>query len=90
MGKYLDFHNQCVSIGEIPNSGLCANFGGESFFELLCPGDLLDEASYWGFDGNDRHIGNDYGGDMFHDVFRLYTPLRQNIVLLMAAINNEL
>ncbi len=94
-GKHLQFYMDCMKRGVMPNSGLCINtvdLGGplsEELFRLFIPTD--DElfalakkgysTSYWGL----GVITNDY--DILYDAF---SPLRQTIVLFMAAINNEL
>jgi hypothetical protein len=83
--SYLDFHN---SIGRyMPKDGLCKCLPNSKRLKLFDPGKNSDGCNwYWGYDGN-------YWGapDARRDlVMYEYTPLRENIVLLMAAMNNEL
>lgn len=90
--KYLDLYYEWMELG-LPGSGLCNIFGYmqgmDELFDLMRPeNDELETSpawGYWGMDGegdfeNDDNIRN--GSD--------FTPLRQNIVLLMAAMANEL
>lgn len=91
--KYLKLYKEWAAKGEIPlvsgkgyNGGLCAIFGKDKQFKLLKPltEDELETRPIWGYWGCD---GYSLG------VFELsveFTPLRQNIVLLMAALNGEL
>ena len=80
MGKYLKFYKECLRYGFMPNPGLCYTFRYDPLFQLIDPerGEMI---SYWGHDGDD---------DSEHIIRFEFTPLRQNIVLLMAAMNNEL
>lgn len=68
-------------------SGLCDlfDYGDYDEFDLLKPTDS----------DIDRLIADGYssfcwGSGQKQDMFFVFTPLRQNIVLLMAAMNNEL
>lgn len=81
--KYLPFYNKCIKSGKIPDWGLCYSFHGNSFFQLIDPENGRHE-SYWGY----SESVSDYVD--YVSVRTEFTPLRQNIVLLMAAMNNEL
>jgi hypothetical protein len=95
--KHLNFYKNCLHIGEIPRNGLCscAQKGMISMtkLDLLTPDDdELDKYSgngfwsyiYWGF-------GEKYDAyTSRYDLRRKFTTLRQNIVLFIAAMNNEL
>lgn len=95
MGKHLDFYEKCVVNMKMPGDGLCicANDGDISadilteYFEPT-QGErnhLIDQGLstwYWASGLNRR--------TNYSDIAYTFTPLRQTIVLFMAAINNEL
>lgn len=87
IGKYLKFYHRCAKTGTVPGlNGLCQNFEKEKYFnkkfELFIPTkdekEKLFAGAYWAEDDNPMFLGEFFG------------PTRQNIVLLMAAMNNEL
>jgi hypothetical protein len=91
IGKYLQFYIDCMERNErLPDYGLCNALGG-TLLELFEPTasdekELIKEglsALYW---------ASGYPTDSKYDLQRWhsFTPLRQTIVLFMAAINNEL
>lgn len=89
---HLDFYKKCMLSGSLPCAGLCNNISWLDFItlELFEPTEndrrvLIKEnlrVTYWA------------SGAKATDVSDLcltgFTPLRQTIVLFMAAINNEL
>lgn len=88
MGKYLDFYNECVK--EQRCNFLCHVFTSEMYgkeddplFALFLPND----------EELDRHYADGYcsraWGVHQDDPSDLFSPLRQNIVLLLAAMNGE-
>jgi hypothetical protein len=83
MGKYLDLYKQCIETGEMPDAGLCVCVGRRALKKIGAP---VDVCWYWGY-------SDTFMESMFADATiraRAFTPIRQNIVLLLAAINNEL
>lgn len=94
MGKHLDFYITCIERGKMPTDGLCAAVTTRRIdmetFDLFIPTDddfqqLNKEGkctSYWAGDLPDF--------DVSPETFTGFTPLRQTIVLFMAAINGEL
>lgn len=92
--SYLNFYFQCKLTGYIPyqeafgcSGGLCGLFGDDEFFNLLEPhSDELETTAHWGYWGCDGMDIDDC--KVNRDI--IFTPLRQNIVLLMAALNDEL
>lgn len=73
----------------LPGWGLCENFKHDELFKLIDPErGRLD--SYWAY------AEDFYSFDKFHDVLKVlkvrrqFTPLRQNIVLLMAAMAGQI
>lgn len=93
---FLEFYNNCIENKTMPSDGLCNSIGqlkNNRAFELITPNDeelavLSDEGKspvYWGYE-----IPN--GSKKYSQVEKYvkFTPLRQNIILLCAAINNEL
>lgn len=100
--KYLDFYESCMKTGQLPGCGLCETFTDyiedeegwiddepDEIFELFTPtiddiDRLYDEGLcylYWASGLSERYTKKRY-----HE----FTPLRQTIVLFMAAINGEL
>lgn len=91
--KYLKLYKEWMEAGKMPEPGLCAKFSDVfgwtlkkyPHFDLIKPDDRekirLDinglAPSYWGSDSS-------------QELKYIFTPLRQNLVLLMAALNNEL
>lgn len=100
MKKYLDFYYSCLERGGMPDAGLCYIFtkkGGEglvvqpntklkifkptkedeeTYLKELCY-DLDVDLTYWASGGENSQVC-------------VFTPLRQTIVLFMAAIEGEL
>lgn len=86
MKKYLKFHDQCLLTGWMPKEGLCGCFPNDNHLKHFDPGPDRNGFDYfWAFDGNDNRIELD--STM---IAHCYTTIRQNIVLFMAAMNNEL
>lgn len=100
-GKHLRFYINCMETGEIPGHGLCGcdevGLFNEGLLSLFIPNQSdiitlhnekyivnLDVDSFWGA-GTD--IDDNFNA---HNRAYSFTPLRQTIVLFMAAINNEL
>lgn len=93
MGKYLKFYERCMKSGQLPSSGLCNCFGS------FCHGTKNKKLSL--FDPSDEEYTRLYahnkcitywgsGLSSYAPIVGFkFTPLRQNIVLLMAAMNNE-
>lgn len=88
--KHLRFYEFCMEIGELPAYGLCVcakrgyidNLIWEEYMIPLGNASLID-FTYWGYDGKFFNRGN-------YTYATKFTPLRQTIVLLMAAIKGEL
>jgi hypothetical protein len=91
---FLDFYHACMETGEMPEPGLCENEIPKRILKIFTPtdSDLKDlfssgnDTSYWGYEYGVTYILD----HEFRKRQRQFTPLRQNIVLLCAAINNEL
>lgn len=91
--KYLKYYYKWMKLGELPHGrGLCCEFGWEDdraaetiLDDYLYPTAKDEKALikigydtlHWGSDAPDKQLG-------------VFTPLRQTLVLLMAALNNEL
>jgi hypothetical protein len=81
IGKHLQFYMDCMKKGEMPKAGLCASSWNDYICEeslMLFKPDYAGMFSYW---------ASEKSG--YDDCYK-FTKLRQTIVLLMAAINNEL
>lgn len=88
--RFLKFYKRCARYGLIPNHGLCTCDLDLYTLALVTPSlddvkELMDNnlsVSYWG-----SGLANDTNIELLRYKF---TELRQNIVLLCAAINDEL
>jgi hypothetical protein len=96
MNKYtpfMDLYNRICQLGSLPENGLCSCIEG---IEMR---DILELFEPYGFERTDMFImGYDMRywasglclGDLLSERERAFTPLRQTILLLCAAINDEL
>lgn len=75
---FLDFHNHSIKFGRMPTNGLCSHFKYNDIFKLVDP-EYGEGISYWGADDEFQEFNRWYE----------YTSLRQTVVLLCAAINEE-
>lgn len=88
--KYLPLYFEWTKHGRIFNridantdGGLCSTeIGNKNHLLELFNGREFCHHSYWGYE-------YELNGDLFAAAYG-FTPLRQNIVLFMAAMNNEL
>lgn len=83
--KYLPLYYKWMELGGLPKSnGLCDEFGSfisqefDPLFELMLPDHHGIMSGYWAKEDNASDLGAHFG------------PLRQTIVLFMAAMNGEL
>lgn len=85
--KYLPLYYRWCKKDKLPSDGLCRCFKNDNLFYMLCPPVELNAVLYWGFAGDDPSLD-----EYFVKLNRYYkfSPLRQNIVLFLAAMNNEL
>ena len=92
--RYLPLYYEWMKKGLLPSHGLCHSLDEfrhpTKFFWLLTPDEEFsdDTAMYWGFIG-EKYTEKYYKSDDVDKLFK-FTPLRQNIVLFMAAMNGEL
>lgn len=95
MGKHLDFYERNIEHMIMPDEGLCMcasddKISSDILEEYFQPTpeeryDLVTEGLstfYWG-SGISKY-------NQYDEIAYVFTPLRQTIVLFMAAINNEL
>lgn len=79
-GKHLQFYMDCMVAKEMPRAGLCScswnDFIDEDLLSIFKP-DGISEFKYWA------------SGVKWDKVY-IFTPLRQTIVLFMAAMAGEL
>lgn len=83
--KYLSLYEKWMKAGKMPKAGLCYIFKYDSLFKMMEPTfidgiNLAKESlpvTFWGKGSWQYRHG-------------AFSPLRQNIVLFMAAMNNEL
>ena len=91
MGKHLDFYYNCLLHGKMQTDGLCvASDEGLidlEIFNLISPTDAEEDYLYE--EGYSKlYWGAGLPGKLWGQ--NQFTPLRQTIVLFMAAMNNEL
>ncbi len=82
IGKHLQFYRDCMADGLMPYVGLCRCgmydiINNDLLNDYFTPEDFMDAISFWA------------SGEK-NDCCYNFTPLRQTIVLFMAAINQEL
>jgi hypothetical protein len=87
---FLDFYKVNIELGEIPDCGLCNSLDDMDLIPLFEPNgnEILNEDvrfGYWGYNGENEL---DNSVDQNDRAYK-FTPLRQTIVLLCAAMNNE-
>lgn len=84
--KYLEFYDKHAQSGVLPDCGLCWSFKFNNLpkdeLELFKPKEAC-ETDYWA-DGRNK------GEQPIWGAYLDFTPLRQNIVLFLAAMNGEL
>jgi hypothetical protein len=89
MGKYLDFYNKCMATGRIPACGLCNSLDRWDV-SVFAPHDDIEDSNYcWGYDGEPTLPRLSMGVEL-PGLNNSFTPLRQTIVLFLAAMNDEL
>lgn len=89
-GKYMQFYKDCIINKRLKDFGLCSSLGGD-LLELFKPteedeDELANEGLsilYWA-----SGVSSNYKYD--NKRWFEFTPLRQTIVLFMAALNDEL
>lgn len=93
--EYRDFYYQCMGTGELPRrNGLCTEFMDDELFDLLTPTEenrrdlvrIYLSSAYWGYE---LESGRGFGADYTYLAHRLFTPLRQTIVLFMAEMADD-
>jgi len=81
--KYLPLYYKWMKQGRIPNDGLCNSLDYSEEFRLYFANNLR---GYWGYNGESTHNLCEIDPEGPYK----FTPLRQNIVLFLAAMNGEL
>lgn len=98
--NYLKLYEAWMTRGRLPQNGLCYSLDPEHmglFIDYFCDNRL---GGYWGYEGVRYEIHYDnreewtyiVGGKSvsYEEMAHGFTSLRQNIILLLAAINGEL
>jgi len=84
--KYLPLYKSSIKSKRLPLKGLCACFPNDPDLKLFEP--TLDEAKANG------HLTGYWGNEMMDinqkEPFIQFNEFRQNVMLLLAALNNEL
>lgn len=93
--KLIDLHWEWMGTGELQHGyGLCEELLKTKYYEDLQlfspdPSDFL--CQYWGCDENDLVFYHQYHLTAYNgDLWRKYSIMRQNTVLLICAMHNEL
>lgn len=93
MGEHLDFYIKCMNDGKLPREGLCRCYkyiDSEMLEDLFSPDDN-DFKELRGKGMCQTYWASEAAVDDFSDQCTVsFGPLRQTIVLFMAAINDEL
>ena len=88
--KYLEFYERTIKTGKLPKNGLCFCFIDDDYLKLFSPGKM---GGYWGYymEFYDHVVlTQDVDKELSDRLCNEFNPLRQTIVLFMAAMNNEL
>lgn len=90
--SYLELYNEWMRLGHLPSHGLCGSVGEHDYMLSLMSPSKEYSPSYWGYDPEAEDISwyNSYMGQNPIQVMHEFTPLRQTILLFMAAMNDEL
>lgn len=90
---YLDFYKTYLELGCLPKEGLCLSLNHPKRLRLFIPTydeypSLMPPEDYlWGYDGA---FHASFSGVPREVIETSFSPLRQTIVLFLAAMNNEL
>lgn len=98
--KYLPLYYKWMK-NSLPDFGLCLSFrranNFDPQFDLMRPHTSSDSSQYWAYDGKPFSCDRFYyerdlkiRGITVEQARHEFTPLRQTIVLFLAAMNNEL
>ena len=79
---YLEFYYKYAKSGRIPYDGLCSCFTGGEMYIFEPTEDDCNFFAFWGNGGIYERANTSWMRD--------FTPLRQNIVLFLAAMHGEL
>lgn len=94
MGIHLDFYNHCMKTGELPFEGLCIcahrDIISKELLDLFEPSEEEIDLLAWQQLCTTMWASGCREEDVSDECMIGFTPLRQAIVLLMAAMNNEL
>ena len=86
--KYLSLYYKWMKTGKISDTGLCyALPNGHTIMNLNFKPDGYD--GLWGYDGT-PYMSYNLTDELYQVIAYDFTPLRQNIVLFLAAMNGEL
>lgn len=88
--KYLEFYKRCLKTGELPSSGLCGTFYEDMKYFDPPKHPLYYDNWFWAYDGEPYGSWCNIPVRKQLQISYKFTPLRQNIVLLMAAMAGEL
>jgi hypothetical protein len=87
--KYLPLYKEWIKTGKMPWRGLCGSLPDNEEMSTIFEDNGM--GGYWGYNGKNVFSSDIWHDDkIFDDTVYTFTPLRQNIVLLLAAMNNEL
>lgn len=90
--KYLPLYYKWIRAGKLPDSGLCHSLwlDDNDLFHLFKPKCPDGYWAYWEEYFDHPVYTQDVDNDLKYKLCYEFNPLRQNIILLLAAINNEL
>lgn len=88
--KYLPLYYEWAKRKKIPNNGLCLTPLRGNYLDLFAVKDINNSTCwYWGYDGEFYYFQNISSWKQREIKFR-FTPVRQNIMLFICAMNGEL
>lgn len=89
--SYLEFYKKCMKTGRLPKSGLCGSmdsYESVNLFQGYHPQYTYNW--HWGYNGEPYPVWDTISKRMQRKIEFEFTPLRQTVVLFLAAMNNEL
>jgi hypothetical protein len=93
MKKYLPLYYEWMETGLLPHSGLCRClnvFNDNKLFNLVTPDSQQGYWAYWHEFRKTPLYTQDVSREMSMKLQYSFNPLRQNILLFLAAMNGEL
>lgn len=87
---FLPKYYEWIEAGKMSVKGLCYQWDTHPIMEAETPSEIFSLIEPSSYEIEHRRDWLYWGSNSVHSEQYVFTPLRQNLVLLMAALNNEL